>query len=98
MTAHPPLMSVGRHNDGRGNDLEWYSRRAGIPTDFPIFKELPDEIVPRNTTIAIPEHALHQREFLVCARIQAPGFSAEHYWGIRNNGSRLQIVELHQWR
>jgi len=95
VTAQLPLQNVGRNSDGRGNDLGWYSRRAGIPADFPIFKELPIEIVARTTTIAIPEHSLKQREFLVCARIQAPGFSAEHYWSIKNNGSRLQIVELH---
>jgi hypothetical protein len=64
------------------------------PTDFPIFRELPFEVVPRTTTMAIPEHALSEKEFLVCARIEAPGFSTTRYWSIKNGGARLQIVEL----
>ncbi len=93
ITAYPPLMSIGHFDDGKGNTLQWYSRRVGIPADFPIFKELPLEIVPRNTAIKVPEHARWEKEFLVCARIQAPGFSAEHYWSIKNGDQRLQIVE-----
>jgi hypothetical protein len=94
VTAHPPLVPVGRSNDGKGNDLQWFSRRVGVPNDFPIFKELPLEVVPRTTTIAIPEHALSETEFLVCARIQAPGFSATHYWSIKSSGARLKIFEI----
>jgi hypothetical protein len=93
ITAYPPLVSIGQFDDGKGNTLQWYSRRVGIPADFPIFKELPLEIVPRNTAIKVPEHARWEKEFLVCARIQAPGFSAEHYWTIKNASQRLQIVE-----
>lgn len=94
VTAYPPMTRTGVSSDARGRQLQWFSRRIGVPNEFPIFKELPLEVVPRDTTIAIPEHALSVMEFFVTASIHAPGFSAAHYWSVLNSGARLRIVAI----
>jgi len=93
-TAYPPLTSAGKFDDGKGNILNWYQRRISAPVDFPIFKELPLDVVPRDTTIVMPGHSLKVREFLICARVYSPGYSCERYWSIKNNGFQLKITEM----
>jgi hypothetical protein len=90
-TVQMPMISLGRFDDGSGNTLNWYQRRIAIPTDFPIFKELPFEALPRSSYIVIPEHALQEPEFLIRVRVFSPGYSCDRAWRIRNTGARLLV-------
>jgi hypothetical protein len=91
-TMRPPLTAIGRFADQHGNTFNWYQRRISVPTDFPIFKELPFEALPRDNYIVLPEHALKIREFLIRVRVYSPGFSCDRAWSIKNNGSLLKIT------
>jgi Putative DNA-binding domain len=90
-TIHPPLISLGKFDDGFGNTLNWFQRRIGIPTDFPIFKELPFEAVPHQSYFVVPEHALQETEFLIRVRVFSPGYFCERAWSVGNGGARLLI-------
>jgi hypothetical protein len=90
-TIHPPLISLGKFDDGFGNTLNWFQRKIAIPNDFPIFKELPFEAVPRQSYFVLPEHALRETEFLIRARVFSPGYSCDVAWSVGNGGARLLI-------
>jgi hypothetical protein len=77
-----------------GSNLNWFQRRIGVPTDFPIFKELPFEALPRDNYVVLPEHALTIREFLIRIRVYSPGFSSDRALSIKNSGSRLKITPI----
>ncbi|MBN8987575.1 MAG: ATP-binding protein [Rhizobiales bacterium] len=93
-TMRPPMMPIGRFADQNGNTLNWFQRRISVPTDFPIFKELPFEALPPDNYLALPEHALKIRGFLIRVRVYSPGFSCDRAWSIQNSGSRLKIISL----